>query len=421
MSGERIFWSDKEKRDVAAEALAITHANPGIHMVTAVERAQRKVVSTDRQRNFNNSNAQKIGHWITPLWEEMRRQQRASISAHALFDARAPEAAAPVAHANGVSIDTRTLQPVEHANGVTPKDRKVVFWKDDEKRAIVAKALELMARWPDMKKVDAFRKAQELVIPALRQRDIAGWSVVAPWADPLMDEARQKAEQDAIAGREAREARERAEHEAHELAQQERRDAEARERAEAEAEIQHMIDARVEAGIEQRLRSLPLETLIRTFATSIAREAVAAFGDELENSIMSRVVAAAAETVQRAETAPAPDEHLVMRPTNRLPRVGVVGLTRQQSDDVERAFRGRVEFVFVKTQEQGGHGMGGHVMLDKCSHCDAVVAMLEHTAGDVPTMAKKLHVPFKQIAGSVSNLKRWLSDWLNGDIALKAA
>jgi hypothetical protein len=99
-------------------------------------------------------------------------------------------------------------------------------------------------------------------------------------------------------------------------------------------------------------------------------------------------------------------------PRNRLPRITVVGLIHQQENDVAAAFGGVVEFVFVKSQKQGGGGHGGAGMLTKSASSDLVIAMTDFIGHDVEASAKHLHIPFERVKGSVSALKRWITDWL---------
>jgi len=96
----------------------------------------------------------------------------------------------------------------------------------------------------------------------------------------------------------------------------------------------------------------------------------------------------------------------------RLPRVTVVGLIPQQERDVEAAFSGVIDFVFVKAQRTGGGGHGGAGMLTKSASSDLVLCMTDFVGHDVEHSAKHLRVPFERINGSVSALKRWLTDWL---------
>jgi hypothetical protein len=114
---------------------------------------------------------------------------------------------------------------------------------------------------------------------------------------------------------------------------------------------------------------------------------------------------------------PAPTAAAV--PKNRLPRVCVVGLlNRQQEDDVERAFLGTLEFVFVKSQQTGGSGAhGGKGMLAKSAKCDLVISMIDWAGHDVDECAKKLDgIEFKRVPGSVSGLKRFLHLWLESEV-----
>ncbi|MGH7461966.1 MAG: hypothetical protein ACREMA_13205, partial [Longimicrobiales bacterium] len=106
-------------------------------------------------------------------------------------------------------------------------------------------------------------------------------------------------------------------------------------------------------------------------------------------------------------------------PRDHKPRVCVVGLLNQQEQDVRRAFGNALDFTFIKSHQSGGGGAhGGHGVTTRASGCDVVIGMTNFTGHDVDEAAKKLHVPFIRLNGSVSGLKRWLQHWLNGEVAL---
>ncbi|ACC76119.1 hypothetical protein PPMP20_18825 [Paraburkholderia phymatum] len=439
MNGNRISWKPNEQTAVANEVHRIWQRDPTVHIVAAVDQAQRMVLDADRHRNLRNARPNELRPWLDRELEQIKAIAERRAAADSLFSAlptakdvvmlddAAPSSSEPAAiEAPAIADAAATDEAVTDEPAPAPKARKTMtHWRDHEQRAIVEKALDLMERWPDIKLLEAFRKAQPLVIETERQRDLDTWARVSRWAEPLIELVKLDRQIAAAREHEERERidRERAELAEREAAQQARRDAEAREREEQEAAAQRAFDERVEAEVQTRMHALPFESLIRTFAVKVAREAITAFSDELQSSIMSSVVTAATEAVQRADTTPTTDEasHLVVRPTNRLPRVGVVGLLNQQEQDIERAFKGRVSFVFVKSQHEGGNAHGGHGMLEKCRTCDLVISMTDHVGADVAASSKKLHVPFKEIGGKVSALKSWLNEWLDGGIALKAA
>jgi hypothetical protein len=57
-------------------------------------------------------------------------------------------------------------------------------------------------------------------------------------------------------------------------------------------------------------------------------------------------------------------------------------------------------------------------MLSRGAQADVVIQMSDFTGHDVDAASKHLDVPFVRVTGSVSALKRWLSHWLNGEVAL---
>jgi hypothetical protein len=269
-----------------------------------------------------------------------------------------------------------------------------------------------MKRWPDMKKLEAFRKANELVLTPDRQRDLTTWGQVATWADPMLDMLALDEQIEEAREKEAKQIRER------EL----QAEIEAAERqAQAGIEAQRLRLEAFENEVQKRVEQMPFDALIRAFAAKIARETIGAMGEEFEKLLMGRVLDAAGIVKNRTETTPVADSPYVVPPVTRLPRVTVVGLMRQQADDVKKAFLGTIEFTFIESTKTGGKAGGGAGLAAHASTTDVAVCMVDFAGHDVDEAAKRLKLPLVRINGNVSALKRWLGSWLAGEIALKCA
>lgn len=423
----RVFWNDGEKRQIAATAYKLREANPDLSILSAVAQAQRVTLPTDRRRDIDT--VTKVTPWLTPLWDEMKRGVQTDALAHAeaLFDVKQDY--------DGVNIDTPRVEalkppgevadtqspavepPTEQTPVSTPAEpeqkqssRTAVHWNDDERKIVATKAREILKRWPDMTKLEAFRKAQEVALLPERQRSLITWGNLEAWADPMLS-VLELDEQIA----EARQREEREQHDAQIRAEVE----DAERQAEAAIAAQRMRLEAFEQEVQQRVELMPFDALIRAFAAKIARETVNAMGEEFERLLMGRVLDAAGIIRNRTETTPDATNHYVVPPASRLPRVTVVGLMRQQADDVKKAYLGAIDFTFIESSKTGGKQGGGAGLAAHASTTDVAIAMVDFAGHDVDEAAKRLKLPFVRINGNVSALKRWLSSWLNGEIALK--
>lgn len=418
MNGQRIQWNRDERRILASEAFKLMRSEPDLTPKMAVDKAQRRALPKARHRDLKNIANYKIESWVLPLWSEFKRRLEDNAAAaqepaqqeiggnqalvnqtqdapHEPIDA-APEASKP--ETNGVNIDVGTGR------------KPLVRWTDEERRIIANKAYELRKGFPDMSPLQAARKAAQYAMPDDRQREINSYGQIEAWFDPMLKQAEINEQ---LAAHAARMQQERDD------AEREARAHEREQAARAEASQKgHEADA-LNVAVREHMRSIPLEGWLRGFAQRLAREVVAAIGDEIEKALEARVMGA----VSAAQTTPTPEEHerLVVPPKTRLSRVTVCGLLNQQEEDVRRAFQGKIDFVFIKTQHEGGNGHGGHGLLERGANSDVVISMTDHSGHDIDSAAKKLRVPFVRLTGKVSNLKLWLSSWLNGEVALKAA
>jgi hypothetical protein len=271
----------------------------------------------------------------------------------------------------------------------------MVRWTDEEKLLIAAEAKRMRAAFTDMSVLEAIRKAVFNAMPEDRQRTITTMSEVkfihALWTK-LDAEERAAAELER-----AQTATEQAERVATEQAQ-----------AQAQA-------------APPSLQDCTFEALLKAFAAKIGQQLIGAIGEQIQEAVMRQVV----ETLQgvplplQASAIPEGTKRLHLVPRNHKPRVTVVGLLNQQAEDVKRAYVDTIDFIFIKSQQVGGSGgHGGAGMLSRGSQSDVVIAMTDFIGHDVDSASKHLDVPFVRLTGSVSSLKRWLTHWLNGEVAL---
>lgn len=412
----KIFWNDDEKRKVAKESFLILNRNANLTNMEAIDAAQRKVLRPDRQRPLGSVNFSKFRPWINPMWDEIggtqEKQAEAKKNLGELFQ---PESTPMAAEAQHVTPPAPPAFPPDHpapptnltvVGSTTPSEtneagrKQTVHWRDDEKRTIAARVHYLTRHYHDMRPLEAVRKAVDTELPVERSRDITTWAQVEQWLDPML--AQLKIDEQ-LAELQAKEQRE----------QERREQAEREALAQAEAErIEAEVQERVEAAIQQRLAAIQpsgLEAIIGLFAQR--------FADTFVNATSVAVSKAVAQHIGNL-TFGQPTKHeekLVTPSKTRLPKLCVVGLLNQQAEDVQKAFLGTAEFVFVKSHEEGGGGHGGPGMLTKSASCDMVIAMVDHMGRDVEASAKHLKVPYHRLNGSASALKRFITAWLAGE------
>ncbi|OMR93353.1 hypothetical protein AQ733_10210 [Burkholderia pseudomallei] len=264
-------------------------------------------------------------------------------------------------------------------------------WNAEERRKIAIESKRLLKDFEDISKVEAIRKAVEYTMPTDRQREISSLFQV-PW---ISDEWKIVDELDRTE-REERQARERAA-EAERVAEESRRAIEA---ARAEAEKAKAIDP----------ASLPLETLIGALGTRIAGMLLRSIGEQLQESIMQRITEALGNvTLPSPGVLPEGATRLHAAPRHRKPRVLVVGLVRQQEDDVRRALGELFRFDYVRVEHADN-------LEEKARGADLVVLMtkfISHKHQDIVRRVNE-HIVYRN--GGVTELKRWLTQWINGEV-----
>ena len=400
----KVFWNEEEKRKVARESYKLLSANKSMNRVDAIAAAQR-VLPAERRRAVLDVSFGKFRPWIEPLWHEIGAQEEARKNAADLFQTPAVNDSSNEV----LPVSTQAVESPTVVNDAAHDDHtgSLVRWTDDEKRKLAARVHYLTNHFENMSKLEALRKAIDSELPADRARDIITWSMVGAWLDPMLEQIKIEAEIKQHEETEDREARLRAERE-----QQDKELADLiafNERVEAE------VQARVSGIVSQHQATQAnqgLESIIKLFADKLAATVVESISTALGKAVSDQMASFNMGAIQSLTN---PAERKVEAPKDHLPKVTVVGLLNQQAEDVRKAFLGTVEFVFVKSQMEGGSGHGGAGMLTKGASSDIVVAMVDHIGKDVEASACHLKVPYQRLNGSVTSLKRWLTGWLAGE------
>lgn len=392
----RITWTDHEVELVAREAFEVLKSENGsISNMEAVRRAQETVLAPDRHRVIRQERDLTA---LLPVWADLRAAEAAPAEPEPAPEPTVPDswrAAFPVSE----SLASTGFEPTSIAailnepdapEPTSTKERKtLVRWNAEEKRKIAVESKRLLNGFADMSKVEAIRKAIEYTMPAHRQREIASL-VQVPW---IADEWKVVDELERAAEREAGEQAAEAERAAEELRR-------ATEAARAEAEKARAIDP----------ASLPLETLIGALGTRIAGMLLRSIGEQLQESIMQRITEALGNvTLPSPGVLPEGATRMHAAPRDRKPRVLIVGLVRQQEDDVRRALGELFRFDYVRVEHADN-------LEEKARGADLVVLMtkfISHKHQDIVRRVNE-HIVYRN--GGVTELKRWLTQWINGEV-----
>jgi hypothetical protein len=313
----------------------------------------------------------------------------------------------------------------EHATKARPYATKVprrdpnyvsgrIFWSKAENETVAHEAARLMHHDRNLTKLAALREAQKL-LPPERQKTITYKNQTkTAYArlvelQPVVAKAEEK--------RLAKEIKER----------------ETQQQIEALQKREYKLEPEQEQAPPLPIVPIPAldsyQGLLGQLAGKVIGDFMATLGAQVTRIVEAKVAEALANLKMPEFEIPRPSSDAVIPgdvqelktpPKNRLPKVCVVGLLNQQAEDAKRAFLGTVEFVFVKSQKQGGSGAGGVGMVNAARTCDVAIAMTSFVGHDVDNHRKDLNCPFVRLNGSVSDLKRWMRQWLNGEIALAA-
>ena len=390
-----VLWTAQERAFVAAEALKIRIKNKSLTEMKCVRMAQEKLPPERQRRNLWDWPA--CSKWILPLWARLleltsagKTMDEALTTINEPVKAPAPEIAAPLAApvevAPAVQVEEVKAEPVEH--------RCLVRWSNAERKQIARRMYHYIQAGET--RLDALRAAVR-ELPKERQRAINTMSLVADWIDEALTDAARNF--------------------------QSFKEREAIEQAQSEYLAQEQAAA-VQRGIDERMAAMTLEDCVRMMAQKAVGLIVQDIEKAVDKAISARIAnmpGVMASPVLRASLGipGVQAENVRTVPRDHRPRVCVVGLLNQQEQDVKHAFGDSLEFVFVKSQGTGGSGAhGGHGMLERGARCDVVISMVNFNGHDVDKAAKKLNVPFVRVNGSVSALKKWLTSWINGEVAL---
>lgn len=463
---ERIAIGDTSYRHFADGAVPTRQA--------ALQLAADQVLSENRRRTIPFAN---VSHWLRPHWIKLdeqtgqtfatdgRFQHTEKIEKHKAPQAEPTEMIGPPApvqaeaqtpetppESDGVNIDTQPKEP--------KKPKKKVFWKPDEIEKVALETARLMVedREGSLSDVEAIRQAQRNVLAEDRQRAISQIALAQDVHDraiTLMPVVRRRNEKQEREAREALEAEQRmaaaeeerkaneirmAEQTAHFTEQAERaaalaKEDEFRNRAQAEAfskavaaEVSKQLDSATYPALIGAIAKKvmgdfmgSLSEQIHTIATEAAKTAV---NEQVKLGIAQmpvREVPASVVQLAQGATVPLGTQEIKLAPKDHTPKILVVGLTYQQFDELKKGFFGMAELELIKTHSGGMNGgNAGANMLSAAKRADVVVAMVDHVGADVKAAALKCTIPFIRITGAMSGARRWIRQWLNGEISIAA-
>ena len=407
----RVVWTDDEMMTLAHATRALRMNDPSLTPLEAVRLAQKQVLAAHRHRALDQTrqieDIQKLIREIAFQVEIDKAAPPKPAPAESSPEADAVQSlASTVFDATGIAV-ALTQADAADAGGddkSAPADAKakrtLIRYTAEERRTIARESKRLLAGFEDMSRLEAVRKAIEYTMPADRQRTISTFEQVGWIADEW-----KAIEQQERAEREAREAREHAA-EVERVAEQAREQSRiATEAARAEAEAAKAVDP----------ASLPFDTLIGAIGAKVAGMLLHSIGEHLQESIMQRVSEALGHlTVNMPAVLPEGVTRLHSAPRNRKPRVLIVGLLNQQEQDMTKAMGEMLNLDFAKSEHHKN-------LEDKARNADLVVLMTKFISHHHTEVVQKVneHIVFRN--GGVSELKRWLTQWINGEVITAAA
>ncbi|MBF4041921.1 hypothetical protein ISI04_08875 [Burkholderia pseudomallei] len=400
----RVTWTDDELGRVAREAFAVLQADRSLSNMEAVRRAQANVLPSERHRVIRQERDLSS---MLPIWIELRVAKKTAppepipkpvasevveAPASTGFEAEEPKRGRPTLE----TVRAEQQQMLETSLAASDDKRRLVRWTSDEKRKVARESKRLRSTNLGMTRLDAIRRAIESELPPDRRRDIKRFELV-DWieAEWQMLEDIERADQ---AEREARE-------QTAELERQAEESRRATEAARAEAEAAKAIDP----------ASLPFATLIEAIGVKIAGMLLRSIGEQLQESIMQRITEALGNvTLPSPGVLPEGATRMHAAPRDRKPRVLVVGLVRQQEDDVSRALGELFRFDYARVEHADN-------LEEKARGADLVVLMtkfISHKHQDIVRRVNE-HIVYRN--GGVTELKRWLTQWINGEVVTATA
>jgi hypothetical protein len=404
----RVTWTAEEIEKVARASFGLRSAGS---LVEAVKRAQLEVLPPERHRQIRQE--KDFQATIVPIWKTLKAEAAPAepkvpeapeapvaslgeVSVERVPEPAEDEPPAPGAEivADEPSVSERLSEAAEEVNAGTRAEvdaekkasRGMVRWDHEEKLLIARESKRLREGFSNMSELESIRKAIAYSMPEARQRGIGTMSqvewITGLWQQIETEERAAKAEQ---------------------LAEAAREQAAQAQRAEAEAK-----------RTEFDPLSLSFETLIKAIGAKIAHQVIGSIGEHLTETVMQRID----ETLRQAiPQAPLPEgvTRLHAAPRNRKPRVLIVGLLNQQANDVEDAMNGLLHLDFVKAEHSDPAALE-----TKARNSDLTILMTRFISHKHQDAVKRVSDRVVYRNGSVSELKKWLTQWINGEVLTAA-
>lgn len=389
----RVVWTNDEMMTLAQTTRRLRANDPSLTPLEAVRLAQTQALPPQRHRALDQ----------TRQIEDVAKLIREIAFQEEIGKAAAPKSAPAEPSPEPGAMESLTTTGFDGAGiaavlvpaGEKAK-RTLIRYTADERHTIARESKRLLAGFEDMSRLEAIHKAIEYKMPPNRRRSITTFDQVAWIADEW-----KTIEQQERAEKMAREAREQAA-EAERIAEQSRIATEA---ARAEADAAKAVDP----------ASLPFDTLIGAIGVKIAGMLLHSIGEHLQESIMQRVSEALGHVALNAPPIlPEGVTRLHAAPRNRKPRVLIVGLLNQQEHDMTKAMGEFLSLDYAKSEHH-------KTLEDKARNADLVVLMTKFISHHHSETVHRVneHVVFRN--GGVSELKRWLTQWINGEVITAAA
>lgn len=412
-------WNDDDILQVAQRVAELRTANPVLTRLQAARQAQAEVLPLARQRVFRQE--RNLGSLMLSLLAPV-------VDAPV---APPPPTVEPEPIVEPVPVPVQSTRPRVTGRPKGYKPARTVRWSGAERLAVAKAFVQIREREPTLGPTAAMRDAMRASVPEPRWRDIVSYSSERPWLDACLPRARaelkllQQAQQEA----DARAAEQQAEQQASEQAEQHayhaaehKRLAEQRAmQAEQQAtQREHSHAEHLAEAIDAHLDALPFEDLLRLAGKRIAAVLLGQLVEVLGGSLLeklSSVLPVARAPVAAFDTPVALEgiEKVQAAPRDHKPRVLVVGLFRQQETELKRTHGTLLDLSFIALHDQRAPGLE-----DKAKGVDLVICctrILSHKAADKMKAANP-NVHWEH--GSLSSVRRFLTAWVNGEVALAA-
>ncbi len=304
--------------------------------------------------------------------------------------------------------------------------RKTIHWTPDECERVAREWLKLLNR-PDAKRmtdIDRLDMAQSRTLPKSRQRNLYAPGKILAKLDPFIREIRAE-----LAEKKVEPKKVEAAPQTTAAPQVVVTDADHVTKAikEGFAEALDLFFSKFSTRLGFEMAS-HLTNVTRNTVEPIVRNVVREELDKLQKARdlgTQQVVQAVQEAVHEqpaaapvvlTATTPVPEgtKAVSIAPKDRKPCVCIIGLMRQQEQDVLREFGDVMAFTFIRG---GEHLNAGDNLVTQIRGNDVALLMTKQGYWARPQVLKA-GVPHAMLTGSVSGLKTWLQRWYNGQIGL---